>query len=60
MQRDIESGIYSTELPDASNPSQTTLSEKLNTIMGISPTADSDPQYVLLEQHLHLDIQSRM
>ena len=57
MQRDIESGIYSdVELPDASNPSQTTLSEKLNTIMGISPTADSDPQYVLLEQHLHLDI----
>jgi hypothetical protein len=57
MKRDIESGVYSdVDLPDASNPSQTTLSEKLNTIMGISPTADSDPQYVLLEQHLHLDI----
>ena len=57
MKRDIESGVYSdVDLPDASNPSQTNLSEKLNTIMGISPTADSDPQYVLLEQHLHLDI----
>ena len=57
MQRDIESGIYAdVDLPDASNPSQTTLSEKLNTIMGIAPTADNDPQYVLLEQHVHLDI----
>ena len=57
MQRDIESGIYAdVNLPDASNPSQTTLSEKLNTIMGIAPTADNDPQYVLLEQHVHLDI----
>jgi hypothetical protein len=57
MQRDIEAGIYAdVNLPTPSNPSQTNLSEKLNTIMGISPTADSDPQYVLLEQHVHLDI----
>ena len=57
MQRDIEAGIYAdVDLPTPSNPSQTNLSEKLNTIMGISPTADSDPQYVLLEQHVHLDI----
>ena len=57
MQRDIESGNYKdVSLPEASNPMQSNLSEKLNTIMGISPTADSDPQYVLLEQHVHLDI----
>ena len=57
MQKDIESGIYSdVELPEASYPTQTNLSEKLSTIMGISPTAEHDPQYVLLEQHLHLDI----
>ncbi len=57
IQRDIEAGIYAdVNLPTPSNPSQTNLSEKLNTIMGISPTADSDPQYVLLEQHVHLDI----
>mgnify|MGYP003132618758 FL=1 len=57
MQKDIESGIYSdVELPEASYPNQTNLSEKLNTIMGLSPTAEHDPQYVLLEQHLHLDI----
>ena len=57
MQKDIEAGIYSDiELPEASYPNQSNLSEKLNTIMGISPTAEHDPQYVLLEQHLHLDI----
>ena len=57
MQKDIEAGIYSDiELPEATYPNQSNLSEKLNTIMGISPTAEHDPQYVLLEQHLHLDI----
>ena len=57
MQKDIEAGIYSDiELPEASYPNQSNLSEKLNTIMGLSPTAEHDPQYVLLEQHLHLDI----
>ena len=35
MQRDIESGIYSdVELPDASNPSQTTLSRKIQHYYG--------------------------
>ena len=57
MKRDIESGIYAdVNLPDASSPSQTGFTEKINTIMGISPTSDNDPQYVLLEQHLYLDI----
>ena len=57
MQKDMESGIYvDTNLPDASSPSQTGFAEKINTIMGISPTSDNDPQYVLLEQHLYLDI----
>ena len=57
MQKDMESGIYvDTNLPDASSPSQTGFTEKINTIMGISPTSDNDPQYVLLEQHLYLDI----
>ena len=57
MQKDMESGIYvDTNLPHASSPSQTGFAEKINTIMGISPTSDNDPQYVLLEQHLYLDI----
>ena len=57
MQRDITSGIYTDiDLPDPSNPTQTSFATKMDTIMGLSPTADSDPQYVLLEQHCHLDI----
>ena len=57
IQRDVDAGVYADiDLPTPSNPTQTNLSSKLNTIMGISPTADSDPQYVLLEQHVHLDI----
>ena len=57
MQRDISSNIYADiDLPDPSNPTQTSFATKMDTIMGLSPTADSDPQYVLLEQHCHLDI----
>jgi hypothetical protein len=57
MQRDISSNIYADiDLPDPSNPTQTSFASKMDTIMGLSPTADSDPQYVLLEQHCHLDI----
>jgi len=57
MQRDLDSGIYSdVELPEASNPTPTSFASKMDTILGISPTGNSDPQYVLLEQHVHLDI----
>ena len=28
----------------------------MDTIIGLSPSSDSDPQYVLLEQHCYLDI----
>jgi hypothetical protein len=57
MQRDLDSGIYSdVELPEASNPTPTSFASKMDTILGLSPTADSDPQYVLLEQHVQLDI----
>tara|TARA_R100001244_G_scaffold2306_3_gene3788 strand:- start:428 stop:3034 length:2607 start_codon:yes stop_codon:yes gene_type:complete len=57
MQKDLDSGIYSdVELPEASNPTLTSFASKMDTILGLSPTADSDPQYVLLEQHVQLDI----
>jgi len=57
MQHDIDAGIYSDiELPEASNPTPTAFASKMDTILGLSPTADSDPQYVLLEQHVHLDL----
>ena len=57
MQRDLDSGIYSdVELPEATNPTASSFASKMDTILGLSSTGNSDPQYVLLEQHVHLDI----
>ena len=57
MAKDIRSGIYSdTELPAATNPEPTAFASKMDTILGFSPTGDSDPQYVLLEQHCYLEL----
>ena len=57
MYKDLESGIYSNiELPEATNPNPSSFATKMDTILGLSPTSDSDPQYVLLEQHVQLDI----
>jgi len=57
MAKDIRSGIYSnTELPTATNPQPTAFASKMDTILGFSPTQDTDPQYVLLEQHCYLEI----
>ena len=57
LARDVRSGIYSDiELPHATNPEPTAFASKMDTILGLSPTMDSDPQYVLLEQHCFLEI----
>jgi len=57
MAKDIRSGIYSnTELPMATNPQPTSIASKMDTILGFSPSTDTDPQYVLLEQHCDLEI----
>jgi len=57
LAKDVRSGIYSdTELPEASNPEPTAIASKMDTILGFSPTQDTDPQYVLLEQHCYLEI----
>ena len=57
LAKDIRSGIYADEdLPDATNPQPTAFASKMDTILGFSPTADADPQYVLLEQHCYLEI----
>ena len=58
LAKDIRTGIYEdVDLPEASNPNPTSLSEKMNTILGLSVTEDSDPQYTLLEQHCYLEIE---
>ena len=57
LAKDIRSGIYShTDLPMATNPEPTAFASKMDTILGFSPTQDTDPQYVLLEQHCYLEI----
>ena len=58
LAKDIRSGIYDdVELPEATNPNPTSFSEKMDTILGLSPTENSDPQYTLLEQHCYLEIE---
>ena len=58
LARDMRSGIYSDiELPDATTPNATSFSSKMDTILGLSPTEDSDAQYTLLEQHCYLEIE---
>ena len=58
MRRDIAAGMYSDiELPEASTPQTTAMSQKMDNIMGLSPSGDNDPQYVLLEQHCYLDLE---
>ena len=57
MQRDILSGMYADiELPEATVPTQTPMAQKMDTILGLSPSSQNDPQYVLLEQHCYLDL----
>ena len=58
LARDMRTGIYDdVELPEATNPNPTSFSEKMDTILGLSPTESSDPQYTLLEQHCYLEIE---
>ena len=57
LKRDIAAGIYNEiDLPQAGIPEQSAMEEKMNTILGFSPSSDNDPQYLLLEQHCYLDL----
>jgi hypothetical protein len=57
MQRDIAAGMYAdVDLPQASMPEQTAMAQKMDTILGLSPSSQHDPQHVLLEQHCYLDL----
>ncbi len=60
--REIASAMYSgmyaeIDLPDAYIPEQSDLTQKMDTVLGLSPSSDTDMQYVLLEQHCYLDIE---
>jgi hypothetical protein len=36
------------------------MAEKMNTILGLSPSSQHDPQYVLLEQHCYLELPTEL
>jgi chaperonin GroES len=58
MRRDIAAGMYEdVDLPEASAPESSAMTQKMDNIMGLSPSGDNDPQYVLLEQHCYLDLE---
>ena len=58
MAREINAGVYQdVDLPTPSASDITSFAEKMDTIIGLSPSSDNDPQYVLLEQHCYLDIE---
>ena len=58
LQRDIKAGVYAdVELSSPAGYPSTSFIEKMDTIIGLSPTSDHDPQYVLLEQHCYLNIE---
>ncbi len=57
LAKEIAAGVYEDiELPEAQPVEQTSMSMKVDEIMGTAIPADSDPQYVLLEQHCYLDL----
>ena len=61
LQRCINAGMYAEiDLPTAAVPSQTAMAEKMNTILGLSPSSQHDPQYVLLEQHCYLELPTEL
>jgi len=61
LQKDIAADIYiDAEIGDPSETPTTTFTEKVDTIIGISPAGDNDSQYVLLEQHTYLNIEDSM
>ena len=58
MARQIEAGMYiGDDLPEPYMPEQSALTEKMDTVLGLSPSSSTDMQYVLLEQHCYLDIE---
>ena len=58
LSHDMKAGVYKDmELPTPAQSGVTSFAEKMDTIIGLSPSYDNDPQYVLLEQHCYLDIE---
>ncbi len=60
LQKDIIAGVYKdVDLPEPNQTNVTSFTAKMDTILGLSPSSDKDPQYILLEQHCYLDIEGK-
>jgi len=60
LQKDVIAGVYKdVDLPKPNQSNITSFTEKMDTILGLSPSSDNDPQYILLEQHRYLDIENK-
>ena len=58
LERDMKAGVYEDmDLPEPPQFSATPFATKMDNILGLTPSYDTDPQYVLLEQHCYLDIE---
>jgi len=58
LARDIRVGVYQDiDLPTPFMGNMSAFSEKMDTIIGLSPSSDNDPQYILLEQHCYLSLE---
>ena len=59
MEKDMRAGVYDdVDLPTPDQINTTGFTQKMDTIIGLSPSSDNDPQYLLLEQHCYLDIEN--
>ena len=57
LQKQIMSGMYrDIDLSEPGNFQPSTMSQTINSIMGIEFNAEHDKQYTLLEQHLYLEL----
>jgi len=58
LQKQIMSGMYrDIDLSEPGNFQPSTMSQTINSIMGIEFNAEYDKQYTLLEQHLYLELE---
>ena len=58
MKLDMMAGVYKDiELPEPAQLSASGFASKIDNILGLSPSYDADPQYVILEQHCYLDLE---
>jgi len=60
LQKDVLAGVYKDiDIPIPHQTSVTSFTQKMDTILGLSPSYDKDPQYILLEQHCYLEIEDK-